>query len=206
MITLEILDAINYLQKRIEQFFIANKSWNYLLIGNPGTGKSCAVKFIAKKMNLKTLRVKISSFITYGNAVYFDFSSFETIVKIAKPDLIIIDDIDRISNQDSLLHTIEFVKNYSKTVIATANLRNKINSALMRVGRFDDVLDISEMEENVVRSIVGEDEEQENINKFKKWPIAYVINYADRKKILGKEPAQKEIELLEKRVIEVGLG
>lgn len=124
-----------------------------LLYGPPGTGKTSIANEIIKNVNRKVYVIrKIKSdgdFINYIN------KTFEEAKKNA-PSIILLDDLDKFSEDDNKNNNEEFVaiqsfidsiKNHDVFVIATANDIYVLPSSLKRAGRFDIKIEIGNPKE-----------------------------------------------------------
>ena len=164
-----------------------------LLYGPPGTGKSTLARTLVDMMKYKSFRINVQSVDMLSSSVLYDA------VDIFEPDAIILDDFDRAENQVNLLETLEYFQHKVKLVIATANDRNKLDEAILRPGRFDELLFINKMDDDVIRQVLGPD----HIDAFddvKDWPIAFIQEYAKRRKFMTREEAVKSTEELAERV------
>ena len=61
-----------------------------------------------------------------------------SVVEAARPDGIIIDDIDSVADKDVLLDRLERAREYARVVISTANTLDDLRGALVRPGRAAD--------------------------------------------------------------------
>jgi hypothetical protein len=111
----------------------------YLFYGKPGVGKSSFALHLAK--GCRTLRIGACG-LTNTSAKELD-----ALIEALVPEFIIIDDIDRVSDLVIILPTLlrvfaEFkAKHPNVTVILTANDATKLDSAFLRPGRIDEIVD-----------------------------------------------------------------
>lgn len=200
-VVLEIDDAFNplpsklasdysgYLRLAIDQG--VNRS--VMLYGPPGTGKSTMARTLVESLNLRSFRIRIEDVGGLDNATLFEA------INIFKPDAIILDDFDRAGGQEQLLETMEHFQRHIKLVIATVNHRDNLDEALLRPGRFDELILVKRMDDAVVKNVLGE----ENLDIFdtvKDWPIAFIQEYVKRRRFMSKTAALKSITELAERV------
>lgn len=178
-----------YLAKCIEKG--VNRS--LLLYGPPGTGKSTMARTLVNNLGLKSFRIRIEDVSSLESSVLFEA------IHIFEPDAVILDDFDRARGQAALLEVMEFFRHRVKLVIATINDRNELDEALMRPGRFDELIEIDKMDDDVVKSVLGE-EHADVFDNVKDWPVAFIVEYVERCKFMSKEDAIKATEELSARV------
>ena len=111
----------------------------------------------------------------------------------------ILDDFDRSDMQAKLLETLEFFQQHVKLVIATVNNKNHLDEAILRPGRFDELLQIKQMDDDVVRAVLG-DEHAFAYDTVKDWPIAFIQEYVKRLRFMNPEEAAASVKELAQRV------
>lgn len=182
---------IDYYRREIEKFNEKGHGRSIIFYGPPGTGKSNLVKGLANSLNLKTIRIENLS--NVGNR------ALSYIIDIFNPDVVVLEDIDDFNSHDraSLLNKISELNERKKYIFATANEVTKIDSALSRPDRFDQMIEICKNDYDVIRSLVGDDEIFEII---KNYPIAFINEVMKRVESLGKEEALSNMEDVKTRV------
>jgi SpoVK/Ycf46/Vps4 family AAA+-type ATPase len=122
------------------------------------------------------------------------------IIKVVGPDCIILEDIDHLGHEEivDLLDKIEDFNHENKLVFATANRVSRLDNALLRPGRFDEAIEIKNIDEEVLLKLVQGDSEIFEI--VKNFPVAFAVELMKRVKILGKEEALQNIQDLQDRV------
>lgn len=201
VITQMMRDTRGYMQEFLDQGVMRS----YLLEGPPGTGKSTLIRHLLHEGEFRSLRLEASTishsrFVEEGTDVG---SSIRWLIELTQPDVVVIDDIDLLpsSANQPLLSTIEWCRSRIKIFLASANNRQRMTPALLRAGRFDDFIEIHEIEEEVLRKILGPD--FEDIEEFKEWPIAYVLDLKVQVDVLGIDRAKEKIPEMSHRLQEV---
>ena len=147
----EILD---YIDRRVDEF-LARQSWYeergipykyaILLHGNPGTGKSTIAKYIAGRIDRALMVVNPIEFNKYSRHLYGNVALMEDM------DCDMFMNVDRgaegngnpMFSLGELLNSIDGVNSVTDCVIiGTTNHKEKIDPALLRKGRFDDVIEV----------------------------------------------------------------
>lgn len=163
-----------------------------LFYGPPGSGKSNLVRGISAKLGLKTIRVKDLS----------DISAdvIAEVIGLFNPDAIILEDVDSASVDDisDFLDKMEGFNKAQKLTFGTANRVNGLDDALLRPGRFDQVVEINNLEPEVIRKMVEGDEQLFNL--VKGYPAAFTAELMKRVKTKGKEHALANIGDLKARL------
>lgn len=200
-VVLEIDDAIKplpselavkmtaYIKRANEQGI--NRSM--MFYGLPGSGKSTIARQIIKELNYQSFRIKVEDL---GS---IDVKSIIEALEIFQPDAIIFDDFDRVSRQEQLLELIEYLHKKVKLIVATINDRDALDEALMRPGRFDELVLVDTLDDAVIKNILGDD----NIKYFddvKKWPIVFIQELILRTKFMSNDDAYNSIIELSSRV------
>lgn len=112
-----------------------------LLTGPPGTGKTTFCLELSKRVTGKILKIDSGVFIRLSA------TTVRTLIENLSVDFIIVDDIDRIKTNDvaSFLYCLEAVKNYAgkPTLLATCNNISNLDLAMIRPGRFDDIVEFN---------------------------------------------------------------
>jgi hypothetical protein len=140
--------SIERLSTRVLALRRKGVSRNILFYGPPGTGKSTLARNLAKKVgDSRTLRIELAAIQRAGSATLLNF------VRLLTPNVLLFDDIDR--NIDEVLEVLHLFEQLGGTageagtlskmvVVATANTLATIDPALLRPGRFDEVIETKE--------------------------------------------------------------
>lgn len=163
-----------------------------LFYGPPGTGKSNLVKNICFELGLKTIRI--------NNISQLSTDTVSEIIKIFNPNAVVLEDIDKVPSND-LTQLLDKFENFGKQNIlcfATANKLAKLDSAIIRPERFDQLNKIFNLEKEIAMSLVSGDQAIYEI--VKDWPAVSITELMKRIKVKGKEYALANMEDLVERV------
>lgn len=138
---------------------------SFMLYGLPGTGKTTLAQTIIDHFGMKTLKVHPN------NA--FKISYFVELLDLFKIEALILDDFDQIKMNDHMLQFLETANRKLKLVIGIANKLKKFDPAVLRPGRFDEIIKIEELEEETVKNLLGH-LSSKYFKKVKSWPVAYI--------------------------------
>lgn len=164
-----------------------------MLYGPPGTGKSTMARTIVESLGLKSFRIRVE------DIGHIESSTMFEAIGIFEPDSIILDDFDRTHEQVKILEVLEHFQKHVKLIVATVNDRNSLDEAILRPGRFDELICVKQMDEDVIRNVLGE-EHKDAFETVKDWPIAFIQEYVKRRRFMSQEEASNSIIELAKRV------
>lgn len=201
-ITLQVDNLVNPLPSKIATEFAVdfkkainvNENRSLLLYGPPGTGKSTIAQQISNELNLFTIRFKVET-------LNYDCNILMNTVNVFRPDCVIIDDLDRSTNQFYLLNALSELHRITPLIIATANNREKLDEAIMRPERFDEIVFVKNLDNDVILKILEDTPTSDKIfDLIKNWPIVFIQEYVRRRKWLPEEKAINTIKELADRV------
>lgn len=184
--------------------FLKDGVRSYLLVGLPGTGKTTCIQHVVRELGLRSLRIPLSEI--YASAPMNqpepsgDNMGLKSIVAVLEPEVIVLDDLDRAPPyiQDQLLEIMESFRQKAKVILVSANNAGDMDSALKRVERLDDHIEVPSLGKELVAEILGT--EREHAERMADWPIGFINDYLKRVRVLGREKAVSEIPELERRV------
>jgi len=187
----EYYDANDYVKK----YFEKNKSRAIIFYGRPGTGKSTIIRQIAKNLNARTIRISIDSFKD------FSLDTMGGIVQALQPEILIIDDFDRLEMTPSMLPIFESLHNQLKVIMISVNNKNYFdkNKAMVRPGRFDKWIKVESLDDAVIEKIIGK-EYMHLKDKIKDFPAAFIKELKENIEVLGADGIDDYIKELQERV------
>jgi len=162
---------VDYILKSLNQFFSTtmrelydklNITYKkcYLFEGPPGTGKSTLIKAIGSSLNKNIAYLNITP-------EYTERDLFKTIRGIPKDSILVIEDIDSIFEKrdktdhknslsfSGLLNALDGLIEPKKgqLIIMTTNYRNKLDGALKRPGRIDEIIQFDYCKRNEIEKL-----------------------------------------------------
>jgi len=176
-----------------ELFLDKNFNRSIMFHGDPGTGKTSAMKFIAKKMGKFSLRISVTDLSSYSDALV-------NAVAILQPTILMIDDFDRAYKHEQMLTELEKFNQTIKLFMVSVNDSSDMPGAVIRPGRFDDIIEFTKLDDAILESLIGPDVEDSVKKRLKELPIAYIAEFHKRREVLGVERAIEGVEELEKRM------
>lgn len=187
----EFYEANDY----IKQFFYKGKNRAVIFYGNPGVGKSTIIRQIAKDLNVRSMRISIDSFKS------FDVERTFNIINILKPQVLIIDDFDKIEMTTSMLPIFEKLHKQIKLTMISVNNLNYFedNIGLVRPERFDKFIKVERLDNVVIEKIISK-KYMYLADKIKEWPAAYIRELKENIDVLGDENIDKYLEELNGRI------
>lgn len=182
------------IMKRCKAFLEQGYNRSIMLYGSPGTGKSSAMKFVSKHLGGRTLRINVSE------VENMEHDDVILAISLLRPKVLMIDDFDRLSNPTKFLSTLEQVSRETEVVLCSANNIKEIDPAVIRPGRFDEIVEVEHLDEEIYDKLIGENIPEDTVKTLKKMPIVYVKEFNLRKQVVGEEQAIKEVVDLANRI------
>lgn len=151
-----------YLEK-IYSKNINNRS--ILFWGLPGVGKTSISYSLVDKFKFRTLKFKPTESLS--------ISTLLEIINLFDIKSVILDDMDRFYTDEKLLNFLDILNNKIKLTMGICNTLFALDPALMRPGRFDDVIKIEELDQSTIKGILKEiyEDYKEKVVGF---PVAYI--------------------------------
>lgn len=183
------------LRTRVKAFLDAGEPRSYLLAGPPGTGKSMAIRWLVDDLALSSVRIDLAVLARlHGSHSPNLATSLETLLRLLRPRAMILDDLDRVAVTSGLLAFLELAQKTCAVVIASANSVDKMMGAALRPGRFDDIVKVDRLDPDVLRKLI--DNDAALYGRLSTLPAAYVVEFAKRQRVLGRERALGELDEL----------
>lgn len=165
-----VTDTAKKLSKRVAD------GGSVLIYGEPGSGKTETVRWLARHTDEFSIRFAVN------DLTDLDAGMLIQIIKITRPQYIIIDDLDRSRDQAMLLDAIDTIRSeHEVAIMATANDLHRLDRALLRPGRFDTVQELGESADFVRdQMLLNASIVQEHREKMADWPIVYIKSFLTR--------------------------
>jgi hypothetical protein len=188
---------------RMRMFLAAGFARSYLFVGPPGTGKSVAIRWLVDSLSLSSVRIDMTALarLHHGNGAAIT-TSLETLLQLLRPDVMILDDLDRVRVSAQLLAFLELATRTCRIVLASANCLDHMLGAAIRPGRFDEVITVDRLDPDVLRTLLGAD--QDLFDRLADLPAAYVSDFLKRRLVLGRDAALAELAELVARSTKIG--
>lgn len=178
------------LVEKLKKYQEMGKGRTLMMYGPPGTGKTTIAHLIMRQCGKISISVKNMS--SFDNA-----SKYWTYLKDLQAEVVVFNDLDRVGCLDSLLDHFEILKRKGIIVVATVNKINNLDSALLRPGRFDKIVMIDKLEEELVLKLV--DGDVELFDLCKSFSAASIEEMMVRVRVEGKDEAIKDLKDIQAR-------
>lgn len=196
------------LYARMKEFLDGGYNRSVFVLGEPGVGKSELLKYVASLHGGFQLRLKLSDL---GSISGTDLTR---IVEVLRPDSLVVDDFDRFvmgkgswnaedkasKKAAEMLDPIEQINSIVPLFMVSANFSEQITEAMLRPGRFDEPVTITELDPEIYKRLLP-DAPAKVIKELKrvKAPVAYVQELRKRVEVLGYKKAATEMKDLMRR-------
>jgi hypothetical protein len=182
--------AADEIYQRCQRFIGAGHRRSVLLHGQPGTGKSHIIRQVATRSGQMTLRLHARDIERA--------SGLPALIDLLEPGAVLIDDIDRLREPGSILEEIDEMRTGASLLLVTANDLSKLDPALLRPGRFDDVVHVATLDDGVLDRLLV-DVPLAEAARLRRLPVAYVHEFLRHQDAFGHEAAIAAMAELEKR-------
>ncbi len=193
-------EAANEILRRSKAFLDRDMNRSVMVYGPPGSGKSCAMRYVAREIGKHSLRINSNDL---GNMYSEDLS---LAIHLVKPEILIVDDFDRIFKPDGLLTSLEQFNSSIRLFMASVNNINSLDRAIIRPGRFDDIIHLTTIDKKIQDRLIGDGVPASVAAKLRKMPVAYIADFHKRKEVLGVKEAIAGVEDLQARIVEFTEG
>lgn len=174
--------AAEALWERIEKFASQGKRRSLMLHGEPGTGKSHAIRFVANRAGGLTLRFR---------AEHCTSNSAADVISFLQPDAVLIDDLCKAAYSGTFTEAFDEIRSTAKLFLVTANDLTRLDAALLR--RFDDAFEVQGIDPGVFAKMT-EGFSPAVVERLRGLPTDWVAKYRELHDVLGAEQAESELE------------
>lgn len=181
--------------ERVKKFHDKKKNRSIILDGNPGTGKSTIMKYVAENIGGLVLTISVSEF------VHLSSDDIMYSINSLKPTTILVDDFDRMYDSDEFLSELELINQEIKLFMVSVNDPDRLPKAAIRPGRFDEIVKITTIDKDVILNLIPWASELV-IKRVENWPVAFIDELSKRASVLGNslDTLENEFKELEERI------
>jgi len=154
----------------IRRYASHKKSRSVLLCGSPGSGKTALVYRVCAEVAQRTVILECTH--PVGTKLVM------SIVQDLAPDAIILNELN--NSYGGTLENLEYLNKSVPLVLATANRKDQMHPALLRPGRFDEILDVEQIDDMVYQNLVSFPVTPATETALRTWPVAYVSELRNR--------------------------
>lgn len=186
-------DQTKEVYDNIQRYLKKGYGRSIMLYGPPGTGKSCMTQYIANKLGWHTLYIDATSIF------HLSSKSLGSILRLLRPEMLVIDDMDRVFNTGALLSAIDAAREYVKVFLVTINDKGSLDAAVKRAGRFDEIVLVKRILEPVS---LFPDFSEERLKRIDEYPVAFLDELHRRIDVYGEEIVDTVLDEFDIRVRE----
>jgi hypothetical protein len=175
----------------LDKFRQAGRPRSVMLVGEPGSGKSHAMRHISKLAGGFTLRFSARGLEAVSGSI-------APTIMVLRPSSVLIDDLDRVNNPQAILSEIEMLREMSGLFLVSVNSVESLDPAVLRPGRIDDVILFDRLEPDIVEAmLVGVPVSTADV--LRTLPIAYIDEFKACREVLGDAEALAKVADLHQR-------
>lgn len=167
----------------------AGESQTIMLYGPPGSGKSTASRRLIQDLGVRSLRIPVEALSR------LDVAALGTVFRVVRPDVVLMDDFDRCRDQAALLELVERLRAEVKVVLATVNDLDRLDEALLRPGRFDELVEVDRLDDDAIATILGE--YSDALDSVRSWPVAFIQEYVRRRRVRRQSAEEARSSMVE---------
>lgn len=159
-----------------------------LLSGPPGVGKTHIMRHMRALVGGYSLRIE-------ARCLDSNVAATEQCLRVLRPDVLLVDDIERCHSRGKYaLSFLDNIRDSVRLTIASANFLEQMDPAALRGGRWDQLVEVSKLDNGVLEGLIGPDVPREISERLKTLPVSYIHEFHRRKTVLGLEEALESVE------------
>lgn len=166
-----------------------------LFYGEPGTGKSEIMRKVADLSGALSLRMSAKDIEYMRNA--------GAAISLLRPSAVLIDDLERVERPEAMLTQISQLHDQAALLMASVNQIDELDAALLRAGRFDELVLVHKLDDAVLDGLIGDDTPDKARQRLRALPVAYIDYFRKLCKARGMDAAVAAIGSLEMRAAKV---
>ena len=178
--------------KLIKQFNDTGVNRSLFFYGVPGVGKTSLSFKVISNLNYRTIVFSASNKLC-------TFDLIKNLIDLLKIDAIIIDDFDQFTSTNKTLDMLEMFNKKLKVLIGIANTLKEFNTAILRPGRFDEIILVDQLDNACISGVLGPLTDQ-YMKRVQKWPIAFIQELVKKSPFLNKKELSIYADELDKRI------
>lgn len=164
-----------------------------MLYGMPGCGKTVLANSLCRDLGLRTLILR-------DQENSFQIPMLKELIDHLEIKAVIIDDFDQIEHSNRLLELLAVLSSKVQLLIGISNSLTKLHPALLRPGRFDEVIKIDSLDVKTVKLLLGHELYKKYGAEVKGFPVAYLNELVKQNILLDGNGLDGVVKELGKRV------
>lgn len=196
----EVSETALALVERYKAYKAAGKTRAALFRGHAGVGKTAAAAYVAAQLGTRVLIIQPDTLDTLRDIL--------SLVRSTGPDVIVIDEMDRTDSAKAQMSIWEALRTECDVILATVNHAHKLDFAMLRPGRFDDVIEMltipDKIRDSILEGLQDKDLRESYLQREGELLAAYLAEWVLRCNVehAGKELADTYYDELLARQIE----